>query len=240
MQTQKMATILLVSLLIVAASNLAVCEANMPRSGWIEVTSPENNYVYPSGDVWLKFAPLNSLDSNFSSFSINLDGQELKIPNEETLLHNVSAGSHKLIIYGNVSSGYFANQIEQLAIVYFNVSYSSNWVIFLLSLSVFVTMLSLVLFVNRRLLVARLRGRKNAFFWLGLLIVILASLFVVPLGYKMLNNYLFPYYDYLLIEYADPFVYASLVAMGIGFLFMALGTVQINFPKWEPPHPKKK
>jgi|GEM_PF-5355137 hypothetical protein len=232
MKTQTAASTLIVVLLIAAAFNLAVCTATQPRSDWIEVTSPENNYVYPSGDVWLKFAPTNGLDVNFSSYSINLDGQQQQIASNETLLRNLPAGSHKLTIYGNVSTGYFTNQTEMLAIVYFNVTYSSNWVTFTLALSVTVALLSAILFVNRRLITARLKGKKNAFFWLGLITVILASFIVVPLGYTMLNSYLFPYYDYLVIRLRpDPFVYGGLAAIGVGILLMVFGTVQLKISR---------
>lgn len=96
MKTQTAASTLIVILLIAAGSNLAVCTAIQPRSDWIEVTSPENNYVYPSGDIWLKFTPEKGLNVNFSSYSINLDGQQQPIDSNETLLHNLPAGSHKL------------------------------------------------------------------------------------------------------------------------------------------------
>lgn len=73
----------------------------------------------------------------------------------------------------------------------------------------------------------RLKGKKNGLFWLGLITVILASFIVAPLGYSMLNRYLFPFYDYLVVRMlSDPFVYGGLVAIGIGILLMALGTVQ--------------
>jgi hypothetical protein len=227
MKTQTAVSTLIMILLVAVGSNLAVCTAIQPRSDWVEVTSPKNNYVYPSGDVWLKFTPQKSLNVNFSSYSINIDGIEQSIDGNETLLPNLSAGSHKLTIYGNVSTGYFANQTELLSIVYFSVNYSSNWVTFLLALSIVVAILSVLLFVNRRQITMRLKGKKNGLFWLGLITVILASFIVVPLGYSMLNSYLFPFYDYLLVRILpDPFVYGGLAAIGIGILLMVLGTAQ--------------
>ena len=233
MKTQTAASTLIVILLIAAGSNLAVCTAIQPRSDWIEVTSPQNNYVYPSGDVWLNFAPQNSLYVNYSSYSINLDGQMQNIAgNQNFHLQNLSAGSPKLEIYGNISTGYFANQTELLSIVYFNAYYSSNWVTFLMALSIVVAVLSVLLFAKRRQITMRLKGKKNGLFWLGLTIAILASFIVVPLGYSMLNSYLFPFYDYLVVRLLpDPFVYGGLAAIGIGILLMAIGTVQAKNPR---------
>jgi hypothetical protein len=234
MKTQTAASTVLMVLLIAIISNLAVCTAIQPQSDWVEVTSPENNYVYPSGDVWLKFTPLDALNVNFSSYSISLDGQQQPIDSTETLLHNVPAGSHKLTIYGNVSTGYFTNQTELLSIVYFSVNYSSNWVAFIMALSIVVVVLSVLLFVKRRQITMRLKGKKNGLFWLGLTLVILASFIVVPLGYSMLNSYLFPFYDFLLVRVLpDPFVFGGLAVIGIGILLMALGTVQPKNPKDE-------
>jgi hypothetical protein len=239
MNNQKIALTLLVTLLIAGASISAVCNATQPFSCWIEVFSPENNYVYPSGDVWLKFGPPKGLDINYSSYSINLDGQNQNIASNTTfLLQNLQAGSHKLTIYGNVSTGYFANQTERLSIVYFNVYYSSNWVTFILSLSIFVALLSVILLTTRRRLTMRLKGKKNGLFWFGLLIVILASMVVIPLGYGMLYDYLFPHYNYLIVRLLpDPFVYGGLAAIGVGFLFMAFGTAQLKPLKRKLTHP---
>jgi hypothetical protein len=147
--------------------------------------------------------------------------------NQTFHLQNLSAGSHKLTIYGNVSAGYFANQTELLSIVYFNVYYSSNCVTFILSLFIFVALASLVLFVSRQRLITRLKGEKNGYFWLGSVLAILASLLVVPLGWGMLNDYLFPYYNYLRIQVSPgPFVIGGLVALCVGIIFMGFGTMQ--------------
>jgi hypothetical protein len=233
MKTQTVASTLIVILLIAVCSNLALSSATQPRSDWIEVTSPQNNYVYPSGDVWLNFTSQNSIDVNYSSYSINLDGQMQNIAGNQTFhILNLSAGSHKLEIYGNISTGYFANQTELLSIVYFSVNYSSNWVTFIMALSIVVVVLSVLLFVKRRQITMRLKGKKNGLFWLGLTLVILASFIVVPLGYSMLNCYLFPFYDYLLVRVlSDPFVYGGLAVIGIGVLLIALGTMQPKNPK---------
>lgn len=225
MRPQTVASTLIAMLIVVFCSNLAACAATQPRSGWIQVSSPENNYVYSSGDVWLKFTRIKGLDVNFSSYTIILDGQQQQIASNETLLHNLPAGSHKLAIYGNVSTGYFTNQNEMLAIVYFNVNYSSNWVTFTLALSIAIAVISVLLFVNRRLITVRLRGKKTALFRLGIVIVVLASFVVVPLGIEMLNSYLFPHFDYLVIRLPpDMFVYGGLIALCVGIFLTVFGS----------------
>lgn len=241
MQTQKMAPVLLVSLLIVAASTFAVAWANPLRTPMIKVNSPTNNYVYSIGDVWLQFEPLSGTDLNFTSFSYSLDDQDAQPANGNTLLTNLSAGSHKVTIYGNATNGWNTYDKMYLEVVYFNVNYSEAWVTFTLSFSVFIAVVSLGLFVNRKRLIMRLRGKKNAFFWLGLCGVVFVSLFLVPMGWTELNNYLFPHDTRGAITiYLGPFIAGFLVLLCVGLLLMAIGTMKINFPKWEPPHPKKK
>jgi magnesium-transporting ATPase (P-type) len=167
----------------------------------------------------------------------------LQATNGDNLLTGLSAGSHKLTIYGKSSSGYFANQNVELEIVYFSINYSSAWVTFALSISVLVAVLSLGLFVNRRRFMAGLRGKKNGFFWIGLVVTILTSLIFVPFAWKMLIFYLFPYDTRGSIDLAFfpvLFVLCGLIIVGLGLLLMVVGTKKINFPNWEPPHSAKK
>ncbi|MGD6853007.1 MAG: hypothetical protein ACQCN6_13190 [Candidatus Bathyarchaeia archaeon] len=86
---------------------------------------------------------------------------------------------------------------------------------------------------------ARLRAKKNAFFWLGLLMIVLASLFVIPVGYRILSDYLFPYDNRGAIA-VNPvtFVFDSLIIIGVGIIFLAVGTINIRLPKWTPPKEK--
>jgi hypothetical protein len=242
MNTQKTVTaVLLLSLIFTAVSTLEVSLANPLRAHEIDVNSPQNDYVYGVGDVPLRFTTIAHVSSYYSSFSYSLDGQELQVSNGDTTMHNLSVGSHRLAIYGKISSGYSAGTNALLTEVYFSVYFPSNWLSFILALSFFVVVFPLLAFVNRRRLLARLRGKKNALFWFGLLTIILAAMFVIPFGYKMLNFYLFPYdtrgsADML----PTPFVLGGLVVIGIGLLLLTVGTLQIKFPKWEPHHPKKK
>ncbi len=243
MKLQKIfSVIFLAVLLAAAASTFAVSTANPLRPHEINVVSPKNSYIYSTGDVWLQFTPITtSWNSSYSSYSYVLDGNDLQVTDGNTLMTNLPAGSHQLTIYGNRTSGDYANQGAQLEVIYFSVSYSSNWVTFILSFSVVVAVVSLVLFVNRRPVVARLRAKKNGFFWLGLTLIILAALFAVPMGWNMLSNYLFPYDTRGAAEiYLGPFVTWGFVVMGIGVVLMVVGTMQIKFSKWEPLHPKKK
>lgn len=232
MKTQKMATILLVSLLIVAASTFAIAWANPLRTPMIKVNSPTNNYFYSTGDVWLQFTNLDRVDYNFSSYSYSLDGGAAQPTDGNTKLTNLSAGSHKLIIYGNGTNSMYPHYGSLLEIVYFNVNYSEAWVTFTLSFSVFIAVVSLGLFVNRKRLMMRLRGKKNAFFWLGLTGVVFVSLFLVPIGWTELNNYLFPHDTRGAITiYLGPFIAGFLVLLCVGVLLMAIGTMKIKFPK---------
>jgi hypothetical protein len=59
MKAQTLAPIFLLFVLIAAASNLAVSVANPLIATEIEVTSPQNNRVYSTGDVWLQFTKIN-------------------------------------------------------------------------------------------------------------------------------------------------------------------------------------
>ena len=228
-------------LLILTVSSFAVSDANPLRTPTLKIITPQNNCVYPTGEVRLQFTPLETSGIyNFTSFAYCLDDQTAVSTDGNTLLKNLSAGSHTLIIYGNSTTGnYFYNNVL-LEMVYFDVNYSSNWVIFLLSLSVFVMVLSLVLFVNRRQFGVRLRGKKNLFFWLGLSMIILASLLVVPLGLEMLTDYLFPHDTRGATEiYPVPFVFSGLAVIGVGLLFLAVGTKQLKIPKWRSARKKQ-
>ena len=73
----------------------------------IKVNSPQNNYVYPTGDVWLQFTNIDRVDYNFSSYSYSLDGGAAQPTDGNTKLTNLAAGSHKLIIYGNGTNSWY-------------------------------------------------------------------------------------------------------------------------------------
>ena len=108
MKTQKIITaVLLVSLLVVVASTFAIASANPLRTPMIKVNSPTNNYVYPTGDVWLQFTNIDRYTYNFSSYSYSLDGGAAQPTDGNTKLTNLAAGSHKLIIYGNGTNSWY-------------------------------------------------------------------------------------------------------------------------------------
>jgi hypothetical protein len=217
------------AILVLSVSTLEVAVANPLRTSMISVNSPTNNYVYSTGDVWLQFTNIDRVAYNFSSYSYSLDGGAVQPTDGNTKLTNLAAGSHKLIIYGNGTNGWSPNQGVLLEIVYFNVNYSEAWVTFTLSTAVFIAVLFLGLLVNRKRLMARLRTKKTVWFWLGLFAVVLASLFVVPLGWNQLNNYLFPHDSRGAVTiYTVPFVFGGLIVMGFGFLFMLIGTRNKN------------
>jgi hypothetical protein len=88
---------------------------------------------------------------------------------------------------------------------------------------VFIAVAALALFVNRRQLVARFRGKPTVCFWFGLLVVFLSALFLMAFGLTMLPYFVLPVVpsEFWL---SVPILLGDLVAMGLGFLLIVKST----------------
>jgi hypothetical protein len=87
---------------------------------------------------------------------------------------------------------------------------------------VFTAVALLALFVNRRQLVARFRGKPTFCFGFGLLVVFLSVLFVMPLGLTMLPYFMLPCIS-LEVWMSTPILVGGLFVMGLGFLLIIKG-----------------
>jgi len=219
-------------LLSLIAGVVGLASANPISMPLVVVDSPQNNQIYPTTHVQLKFGLSPYAYYNFSSFAYSLDGQPTKATDGNTVLTDLAAGSHTLIIYGNSThqndyNSYNTHNDMVLAIVYFSIVYSTAWITFGLTLFAAFSVTSLVLFTNRRQLVNRFKAKKTLSFWFGLTCFLFASLLFIANGWGMASNYLFPYYPHRLevILFSPVLVFAGgIVFMGLGVGMMALGT----------------
>jgi hypothetical protein len=219
-------------LTVILALALVVGEAaaNPIMPSLVEVTSPQNNQVYPQNSVWLNFTvlPFAVIDFNFTSFSYSLDGQTSKPTNGTTFLTDLPAGQHTLAIYGMGGSGYWQGQDMLLDVIYFSVNYSTPWVVFTVVLLATSVPLSVGLFVNRRAVAGRLRRQKTGSFWLGLVCFVFFATFVFgPSTWQLTSKYLFPQYGHGALQISTvPGAIFGLIFMAVGILLMLLGTRQ--------------
>src|SRR4030043_327739 len=93
--------IILGLLLSLVAGVVGLASANPISMPLVVVDSPQNNQIYATTQVQLKFALSPYAYYNFSSFAYSLDGQPTKATDGTTVLTNLAAGSHTLTIYGN-------------------------------------------------------------------------------------------------------------------------------------------
>ena len=196
---------------------VAVANPLMPRM--IEITSPQNNQVCPSNSVWLNFTALTNFSQNFTSFSYSIDGQESITTDGSTLMTGLGSGSHTLKIYGNSTHDDYTYNDQLLEVVYFSITYSTVWITFIIVACAFIAVTFLVLLVNRRSLVKRLKSKKTVAFWVGLVCFLgSGAVFVVPSTWQILGDYLFPHYKYGAITiYPAPFLDHRLNRYGFGF-----------------------
>jgi hypothetical protein len=224
--------IILALFLSLIAGVVGLASANPILMPLVVVDSPQNNQIYATTQVQLKFALSPYAYYNFSSFAYSLDGQPTKATDGNTVLTNLAAGSHTLTIYGNGTyqsdyNAYTTHNDLVLAIVYFSVVYSTAWVTFGLILFAAFSVTSLVLFTNRRQLASRFKAKKTLSFWFGLTCFLFASLFFIANGWGMASNYLFPYYPHRLeVILFSPvlFFIGGMVFMVLGVGMMVLGT----------------
>jgi hypothetical protein len=88
---------------------------------------------------------------------------------------------------------------------------------------VFTAVAVLALFVNRRQLVARFRGKPTVCFWFGLLVIFLSALFLMAFGLTVLPYFVLPCIP---SEFwmSVPIILSDLVVMGFGFLLIIKST----------------
>ncbi len=151
--------------LLVAAPALGSAYANPINPPLINVDSPQNNKIYPSGEVQLNFIVVPNELITFTSATYSLDGQPEHATNGSTTLTSLPAGSHKLTVYGKGTytiggQMYEYNSVE--AVIYFSVQYSTAWVTFAAVFAVAVSTVSITLWLTRRHTVSAFRGKKLA------------------------------------------------------------------------------
>lgn len=99
----------------------------------------------------------------------------------------------------------------------------ASYLIPYLGMLIFLVVISLALFVNRRRLTARVEGKSNVCLSVGLLVVFLSALFVMPLGFIVLW-FVMPFYS---VEYwilSVPLIVGGLVVLGFGFRLVIIGS----------------
>jgi hypothetical protein len=219
---------LLLASLALGAQSIGLALANPLPPPLIKLNSPQNNKIYSSNDIQLNFTVLPNTGIDFKEFSYSLDGQINQTTNENTILTDLSAGTHTLKMYGKGTYP-IGNSIQEhnflLTIVYFSVSYSTAWVIFALVVAVVFSMILLMLVLKRRQLVRALKGRKTASFWIGLVCFwFFAILVFIPNLWWMAGDYLFPHYPNS--SFFIFFPYSSLI---LGLVFMLIGLCLMKF-----------
>ena len=108
--------------------------------------------------------------------------------------------------------------------IYFSVNYSSSRVTFAAVLSVVFAVSLLMLFVTRRRLVAALKKKKIARFWVGLSVLLGGSLFFSLVVGGALYDYLFPvYHGVFEVNHTYPSLIFSLFLIIIGLVMMKMG-----------------
>jgi hypothetical protein len=215
---------------------VGVAQANPLPSPMVIVHSPKNNEIYPSRTVQLNFTPIYVDDKNFTSFTYVLDGQSPVATNGTATLSNLSPGQHTLTIY--CSYNYFSRTFEFLNrtyeykdevanVVYFTTEYSVPWITFTIIAVATVTIIPSLLFLKRRQITTRLKGKKTGVFWLGTFLFILGSLAFIPFAWKVIADSLFPYWPKGLDvspSFYFSFIGALIFTVGVGLFMMWIGT----------------
>ena len=208
-------SVILVSLFGAPIKNVA--NANPLPPPVIIVNSPQNNQVYPSGEVWLNLTRLPNTEY-VTLVAYSLDGKPERKTNGSELLSGLSAGSHTLALYANLSEtrqdyGFIITK------VYFSVNYSTSWVVFAgVSSTVLAVSLSAV-FITRHRLMASLKRKKTSLFWFGLCLLSLGILWFALLVGSATFDYLFPvYHSGLIVNLTFPSLLFSWFLIGIGMV----------------------
>ncbi len=227
------ATLLVALMFLLLALTISSAAANPIVPSMIEVTSPQNNKIYPSSDIELTFIVMP--DYNLTVATYSLDGQAAKPANGSTHLSDLPSGFHKITIYGTYtftdrwtnSTYHYENTILQT--VHFSINYNPNQITFAATVSALLVVVCTVTFIGRRRLVRRLKGEKTGVFWLGLVcLVFFAFVLFGPVAWQMLADYLFPkpYYPRGMVLSPFPYLLLGVFFMGVGVVMMAFGSRQ--------------
>jgi hypothetical protein len=221
-----------------SAQAIGLALANPLLPPLIRVDSPQNNKIYPSNDVLLKFTIIPNTGITLTSLTYSVDGQESKATNGSTILTDLPSGSHKLTIYGTGFYSYSnSNQTYpyySVDVIYFSIVYSTVWVTFTITVTVVVSVILLTVFLLRRRLVTALTAKKTSKFWLGLASFLFAVfVFFIPMIWLIANNYLFPHYPIGMSINATPIpaISLGLFFTGIGLYLMKVGTRKKTNPE---------
>ncbi len=108
--------------------------------------------------------------------------------------------------------------------IYFSVNYSSSWVTFAVVFGAVFAVSLLMFFVTRRRLVAALKMKKIALFWVGLSVLLGGSVFFSLVVGDALYDYLFPvYHGSFVLNLVYPSLIFSLFLIIIGLVIMKMG-----------------
>jgi hypothetical protein len=99
---------------------------------------------------------------------------------------------------------------------------TASWFLPCVVLLIFISVFSLALFVNRRQLTARFKGKSKACLSIGLLIVLFSAVFLMPYGFTLLW-YILPYspIDYWIILIV--LLIGGFIMMGFGLRLVIIG-----------------
>lgn len=227
------ASMLISAILIsfLAAQAISFVSANPINPPLIQVNSPQNNKIYATNEVQINFSVVPNNWVNFTSATYSLDGQPAKPVNESTTLTGLASGSHTLTVYGNGTYSYGGqvheyNSVE--ALIYFSVQFSTSWVTFAATATAAISIVSLITLWKRRPIVAALKGKKAARFWVGLAsFLFFTCVFFVPGVWLMASDYLYPHYSRGITSVVfypwGTMIFVS-IFMGIGLYLMWSGT----------------
>jgi hypothetical protein len=222
------AIISLVMLLVLLSTVACYAAANPLPAPIVTVESPKNNYVYPTNTVDLHFTLLRHISADSVSFTYALDNQSPVETNGTVTLKNLPAGSHTITIYGKATSQgntYFGQENMVVAIVYFSTEYSIAWIMVAAVTLVTAAIIPSSLYLRRRQIASRLKGKKTGVFWLGSILLALGAIVFVLSSWKAANDYLFPYWPKGITIYSYPLTAIFCIAfMAVGFGMMWKGT----------------
>jgi hypothetical protein len=220
----KLAFIITLFLIVICIDLISANPLPMPL---VNIHSPQNNQIFQSDSVQLSFTPVAE---NCTSFSYALDDQPSLTTDGNTLLTNLSWGSHKLTIYANQTfraMGFVEEGKNMVAsIVYFSVVYSNALLMVLAIVLPTIIIISLLLLFMRRKIAARLRHQKGLVFWFGTFMFGSSTFVFLLYSWFVVSDYLFPYWPKG-ITIVPPYWLFSTVCfafIGVGLAMMWLGT----------------
>jgi hypothetical protein len=227
---KKLAITGFVFVLLLSAMVVNLTEANPLPTPMITVHSPKNNVVYPSSTVQLSFTPIQSEDRNFTLFTYVIDGQSPVATNGTATLTDLPSGSHTLTIYctynHQIGNRTYEYKDQVAYIVYFSTEYSMAWITFTISVVASLAVIPSLLFFRRRQIVARLKGEKSGVFWLGTMLLVVATLVFALSAWQVTQDYLFPYWPKgIMIHFPNELIIVgALVFVAVGLVMMRFGT----------------